>query len=64
MELNPQIINNINESSFVILPFSEFQKLKEIAEDYEDLIALRSAKSENASAKGKSPRELLNEFAN
>jgi len=64
MELNPQIINNISESSFVILPFSEFQKLKEIAEDYEDLIALRSAKSENVSAKGKTARELLNEFAN
>ena len=64
MELNPQIINNISESSFVILPFSEFQKLKEIAEDYEDLIALRAAKSETASAKGKSARELLNEFAN
>lgn len=43
MNLHPQVIqkNGINE--FVVLPYQEYEQLRELAEDYEDLCDLREA---------------------
>ncbi len=63
MILNPQIIKNGIESQYAVLPFEEFLKMKEIIEDYEDLINLRSAKNQDALISGKSAKELLLELS-
>ena len=42
----PIILEKNGKKEFVILSYEEFLKLKEIAEDYEDLKALREAKEE------------------
>ncbi|MDQ7816765.1 MAG: hypothetical protein RDU14_07025 [Melioribacteraceae bacterium] len=46
MELNPQIIKKNGESEFVILPYNDYLKIKQIIEDYEDIVDLRKAKSD------------------
>ncbi len=43
--LHPQYIKNSGKNDYVVLPFDEFEKIKEILEDYEDLIDLREAKN-------------------
>lgn len=48
MNLHPQIIEKEGRKEFVILPYEEFMRLKEILEDYEDLRDLRNAKAESA----------------
>jgi len=42
----PIILEKNGKKEFVILSYEEYLKLKEIAEDYEDLKALREAKEE------------------
>jgi len=44
--MKPIILEKNGKKEFVILSYEEFLKLKEIAEDYEDLKALREAKKE------------------
>jgi hypothetical protein len=63
MELNAQIIRKGNINEFAVLPYDEFQKMKEIISDYEDLLLLRNAKKEDHSKNGKSPRTLLEELS-
>ena len=46
MELKPQIIKKNGESEFVVLPYNDYLKIRQVLEDYEDLIDLRIAKSE------------------
>jgi hypothetical protein len=63
MELNAPIIRKGNINEFAILPYYEFQKMKEIISDYEDLMLLRNAKNEDNNKNGKSPRSLLLELS-
>lgn len=46
MELKPQIIKKNGESEFVVLPYHDYLKIRQVLEDYEDLIDMRIAKSE------------------
>lgn len=46
MNLNPQIIKKNGESEFVILPYNDYLKIKQIIEDYKDIVDLRKAKSD------------------
>jgi hypothetical protein len=62
MELNPQIIKKGSANEFVVLPYSQFIKMKELIEDYEDLQQLRIAKQEDLGKIGKSAQELLDEL--
>ena len=44
--MEPIILEKNGKKEFVILSYEEFLKLKEIAENYEDLKVLREAKKE------------------
>ncbi len=62
MEINAQIIKKGSANEFVVLPYSQFIKMKELIEDYEDLQQLRTAKQEDFDKIGKSAQELLDEL--
>jgi len=64
LEINPQIIKNGKKIEFAVLPYNEFIKMKELAEDYLDLMILREAKSIDENKIGKTPEELLLELGN
>ena len=44
--LHPNILSKNGKKEFAVLPFEEFEQLKEVANKYEDLIELRKAKAE------------------
>jgi PHD/YefM family antitoxin component YafN of YafNO toxin-antitoxin module len=46
MELHPQILQKNGKNEFVVLPYEEFEALRELAEDYEDIRDLRDAKAQ------------------
>ena len=48
--LNPSILEHDGKKAFVVLPYEEFQKVREELEDYEDLKDLRAAKIEEMNA--------------
>ena len=51
IELHPNVLKNKEgREEFVILPFEEFQALREFLEDAEDLMDLRAAKEKEAGA--------------
>ena len=49
-DLHPKILERDGQKVFVVLPYEEFLMLEEELQDYEDLKALRAAKSEEAAA--------------
>ncbi len=50
MELHPQILQKNGKNEFVVLPYEEFEALRELAEDYEDLYDLCEAKAQEQNA--------------
>ena len=46
IELHPEILKKNGKDEFVVLPYEEFTALKELLDDYEDLLDLRTAKNE------------------
>jgi PHD/YefM family antitoxin component YafN of YafNO toxin-antitoxin module len=50
MELHPQILQKNGKNEFVVLPYEEFEAIRELIEDYEDLRDLREAKAGDADA--------------
>ena len=50
VELHPSILEHDGKKAFVVLPYDEFEKLKEELEDFEDLKDLRRARSEEEDA--------------
>ena len=44
--MNTQIIEKSGKKEYAIIPYKEFLRMQEKIEDYEDLKALRKAKSE------------------
>ena len=56
--MEPIILEKNGKKEFVILSYEEFLKLKEIAEDYEDLKVLREAKKEEKDKPGYSLEEV------
>lgn len=50
--LHPKILEKDGEKEFAILPFNEFQQIKSELQDYEDLKALRDAKSKEQDIQG------------
>lgn len=47
LDLHPKIIEKDGRRESVLLPYEEFEALREIAEDQEDLHDLRAAKARN-----------------
>jgi hypothetical protein len=64
MEINPQTIRRGDNIEFAVLPYMEYLKMKEMIEDYEDLISLRKAKLEDSDNEGISAYQLLKEIEN
>ena len=50
LELHPQILQKNGKNEFVVLPFEEFERLREMMEDYEDLRDLQEATAEERAA--------------
>ncbi len=48
--LHPNILERDGKKAFVVLPYEEFEKVREELNDYEDLKDLRNAKAEEGSA--------------
>lgn len=46
VELHPQILQKDGRNEFVVLPYEEFERLREMIEDYEDLRDLQEAVAE------------------
>ena len=46
MELHAEILKKNGRPEFAILPYDEYERLKELLENYEDLVDLRAAKAE------------------
>ena len=52
IELHPEILRKNGRNEFVVLPYEEFEALRQLAEDAEDLLELRRARSEDDGSPG------------
>ena len=52
MKLHPQVIQKGGKSQFVVLPYEEYQAVREALSDYEDLRDLNKAKVRAKGEKG------------
>jgi hypothetical protein len=62
MEIHAEFLKKDDRVEFAVLPYEEFVRLKEISEDYEDLIALREAKESESGAPTVSLSEARERF--
>jgi DNA-binding NtrC family response regulator len=60
--LHPEILEKNGQPEFAVLPYEEFQAVKELLIDYEDLRELRMAKSEEADAPTMSLNEVYKRY--
>lgn len=61
IELHPEILKN-GKSEFVVLPYEEYTALRELLNDYEDLLDLRAAKKEQPMEPSSSLSEVKREL--
>ena len=64
INIKPQIIKKGNSLEYAVIPYQEFLKMKEMIMDYEDLMLLRDAKSQDRHKKSISAISLLSEIEN
>ena len=50
IELHPEILKKNGRNEFVVLPYEEFEAIRALLEDAEDVLALRKAKAEEGDA--------------
>ena len=62
IELHPEFLVKNGQKQFVILPYEEFELIKETLEDLEDLQLLRTAKSESKNEKSIPFNEIKKQF--
>jgi PHD/YefM family antitoxin component YafN of YafNO toxin-antitoxin module len=62
IELHPEILKQNGKDEFVVLPYEEFAALRELLNDYEDLLDLRAAKKEEQEEPSIPLSELKREF--
>ena len=62
IELHPEILEKDGQPEFAVLPYKEFQAVKELLIDYEDLRDLRAAKSEEADSPVMTLREVSKRY--
>lgn len=62
IELHPEILKKNGKSEFVVLPYEEFAALRDLLDDYEDLLDLRAAKREEDSEASIPLDEVKSEF--
>jgi hypothetical protein len=61
IELHPEILNREGKK-FIVLTNEEFENVRELLNDYEDLLDLRAAKSEESGEPVISLRDLKIDF--
>ena len=57
LKLHPEILRKNGKKEFVVLPYDEFEAVKELLEDAEDLLELRRARAADKGGPGLSVRE-------
>ena len=62
IELHPEILKKDGQPEFAVLPYEEFQAVRELLMDYDDLRDLRAATSEEADAPAMSLREVSKRY--
>ena len=62
MELHPEFLKK-NGSEFVVLPYEEYEALKELLADYQDLLDLRAAKNKESDEPSVPLNELKEQFS-
>jgi len=62
IELHPEILRKNGKNEFVVLPYEEFEALRELLEEAEDLLELRRAKAEDADAPALSVQDVRREL--
>jgi hypothetical protein len=62
IELHPEILEKDGQPEFAVLPYAEFQAVRELLLDYEDLQDLRSAKQAEADATAMSLHEVARRY--
>lgn len=62
IELHPEFLEKNGKKEFVVLTYEEYSKLKEVLEDFEDLIELRKIKSEEYSKVSVSLKDVKKEL--
>lgn len=60
--LHPEILEKDGQPEFAVLPYEEFQAVRELLMDYDDLRDLRAATSEEADAPAMSLREVSKRY--
>jgi len=60
--LHPEILKKDGQPEFAVLPYEEFQAVRELLMDYDDLRDLRAATSEEADAPAMSLREVSKRY--
>jgi len=60
--LHPEILEKDGQPEFAVLPYEEFQAVRELLMDYDDLRDLRAAKSEETDAPVMSLREVSKRY--
>jgi PHD/YefM family antitoxin component YafN of YafNO toxin-antitoxin module len=63
IEINPEFLSKNGKPEFVVLSIEEFEKIKAVIEDYEDLQDLREAKAQRKSD-GTIPLESIRKECN
>lgn len=58
IELHPKILRKNGKNEFVVLPYDEFEAIKELLEDAEDLMELRRARARDKGGPGLSVRDV------
>ena len=62
IELHPEILEKSGQGKFAVLPYAEFETMRELLLDYEDLRDLREAQAEEANAPTMSLREAAQRY--
>lgn len=50
IDLHPEILKKDGRNEFVVLPYEEFEAIRALLEDAEDVLELRKAKAEEGDA--------------
>lgn len=62
IELHPEILKKNGKNEFVVLPYEEFEAIRALLEDVEDVLELRKARAEEGDAATLSLDEVRREL--
>jgi len=62
LKLNPRVVTRNGRNEYVMLPWKEYVAVCEAMEDWEDLLALQSAKRENKGKPGVPIEDVIKRY--